>query len=110
MAISILTTNSTIQCPHGGQAVLTTVNNEVSAQRANVLLESDVHIIAGCPFTVGSSPSPCVRIDWSGGATKAQVNGTAVLLKSSIGQCLNGAGATQGVAIIVNTQQKASAL
>ena len=109
MAVNLLTTTSTIQCPHGGQAVLTTANSKVSADRATVLLESDVHTITGCPFTVASSPSPCVRIDWSGGATKAQVNGTAVLLQTSIGQCLNAAGATQGVAIVVNTQQKASA-
>ena len=110
MAIDLLTTSSTIQCPHGGQAVLTTANSRVSADHARVLLESDVHIITGCPFTVGSSPSPCVRIDWSGGASKAQVNGTSVLLKTSIGQCLNAPGGVQGVAVIVNTQMKASAL
>lgn len=110
MAIDLLTTSSTIQCPHGGQAVLTTANGRVSADRARVLLESDVHTITGCPFTVGSSPSPCVRIDWSGGASKARVNGTAVLHKTSIGQCLNAPGGVQGVAVIVNTQMKASAL
>jgi hypothetical protein len=110
VANNLLTITSTIQCPHGGQAVLTTANSKVSAERATVLLESDVHTITGCPFTVGSSPSPCVRIDWSGGATKAQVNGTAVLLKTSIGQCLNAPGGVQGVAVIVNTQMKASAL
>lgn len=109
MATDLLNRNSTIQCPHGGQALLTTANSKVSADHAAVLLESDIHTITGCPFTVGNSPSPCVRIDWSGGASMVKVNGTAVLLKTSIGQCLNGAGGLQGMAVVVNTQMKASA-
>ncbi len=110
MAIECLTTASTIMCPHGGQATLMTSNTCASAQSAKILLEPDVHTVSGCPFTVGQKYSPCVRIEWSSGASKAAVNGTAVLLRSSIGRCLNGEGATQGVATVVNTQLKVSAL
>lgn len=109
MAGNQLTTASTIMCPHGGQAVLTTANTQVSADRANVLLESDIHAIAGCPFMMGSTSSPCVRIDWSGGTRRVSINGTAALVTNSIGQCLNAAGGEQGMAVIVNTQQKVSA-
>jgi hypothetical protein len=96
-------------CPHAGQATLMTSNSNASAVGAKILLESDVHTVAGCPFMVGQKPSPCVRIEWSSGANKASVNGTTILTKSSIGECLNGEGAAQGVATIVNTQLKASA-
>lgn len=109
MGNNCLTTNSTIMCPHGGQAMLMTSNIHASAERAKILLETDVHTVTGCPFMVGQKYSPCVRIEWSSGAGKASVNGTAVLLKSSIGECFNGEGATQGVATIINTQLKASA-
>lgn len=109
MAGYCLTTASTIMCPHGGQATLMTSNTHASALGTKILLESDVHTVAGCPFMVGQKYSPCVRIEWSCGAGKASVNGTAILVKSSIGECLNGEGATQGVATIVNTQLKASA-
>ena len=105
---NILTTSSTIMCPHGGQANLITTNSKSSANRSLALLESDIHIVAGCPFTVGSKYSPCVRIEWSSGAAKVTIDGTKVLVKSSIGNCLNGEGGSQGVATIVNTQQKVS--
>ncbi len=106
---SLLTTASTIQCPHGGRAILTTSNTKGYAQSMPALLDTDVHIVAGCPFTIGSKPSPCVRIEWTAGASRASANGTAVLVESSLGKCHSPEGAMQGVAIIVNTQSKASA-
>ena len=104
---SYLTTNSTVMCPHGGQAMLMTANSAVFADRAPILLESDIHPVVGCPFTVGPKYSPCVRIEWSAGTTRTNLNGTPGLICSSIGQCYNAEGAIQGVAIIVNTQIKA---
>ncbi len=106
-----LTTSSTIQCFHGGKATLLTAKNtQVFANGAPVLLESDVHTVVGCPFTLPNGKySPCVRIEWSAGSTKTTANSTAPLLKNSIGQCYNAENAIQGVATIVNTQMKASA-
>jgi hypothetical protein len=104
-----LTTMSTIMCPHGGQALLITTQAQALADRALVLLETDIHTVVGCPFTVGQKYSPCVRIEWSAGATNVTVNGTATLTQTSIGQCFNAEGAVQGVATIVSTQQEASA-
>lgn len=106
-----LTTSSSIQCTHGGQAILTTANSHVFAEGAPVLLESDVHAVVGCPFTLpGPKYSPCVRIEWSAGAAQVTVQGTKVLVQSSIGKCISGEGAPQGVAIIASTQMKASSL
>ncbi|WP_026731135.1 hypothetical protein [Fischerella sp. PCC 9605] len=103
-----LTIKSKIICPHGGQAILFTKNTKVFADGTPVLLETDIHPVAGCPFTVGTKYSPCVRIEWSAGGEKVTVNGTAVLVKTSIGKCINAEGATQGIATIVNTQIKVS--
>jgi hypothetical protein len=107
---NILTTDSTIQCPHGGKASLMTSNAKTSAG-AQALLETDKHTVSGCLFTLpGPKPSPCMRIEWSAGASKVTVNGTAVLVESSVGKCLSPEGSPQGVATVVNTQQKASTL
>ena len=103
-----LTVASQIQCPHAGQAVLFTLNTRVLAGAAPVLLESDVHPVVGCPFTVGTKYSPCIRIEWTAGASKVTVNGTPVLVQSSIGKCISPEGAPQGIAIVVNTQMRAS--
>lgn len=105
----LLTTASTVQCPHGGQAILFTSNARVTAAGAPVLLVSDVHPVVGCPFTLpGPKPSPCVRIEWAAPAGRSDVGGTAPLVKSSVGKCISPEGAPQGVAIIVNTQTKDS--
>lgn len=106
---SILTTASTITCPHGGSANLTTANTRTTAGRAAALLETDIHTVTGCAFTIGSKPSPCLRIEWTAGAASVNVLGTPILVQSSIGTCYSPESAPQGVALMVNTQQKAMA-
>lgn len=109
MAGPILTTGSSIMCPHGGQAVLFTTNTRVTVGGMPALIETDIHPIAGCPFTIGPKYSPCIRIQWTAGASRAPVGGVNVLVQTSIGQCINAEGAPQGIAIVVNTQMRASA-
>jgi hypothetical protein len=105
----ILTTASTITCMHGGQAILLTANAKVLVDGAPALLESDIHPVAGCPFTIGPKYSPCIRIEWTAGAAKVTINGTSVLVRSSIGKCISAEGAPQGIAMIINTQTKVTA-
>ena len=69
-------------------------------RRKPVLLETDIHAVVGCPFTVGVVYMPCVTVQWEAAATSLSVNGAGVLVETSIGQCLNAAGAPQGVAIV----------
>ena len=98
-------------CTHGGTAILTTANTTVKADGAPALLESDVYSVVGCPFTVPpGKPQPCIRIEWTAGASMCKSNGTKVLVQSSVGKCISAEGATQGVAIIAQTQMKAKAM
>lgn len=105
----ILTTASQVKCTHGGTAILTTSNTMARIDNMPALLESDIHAVVGCPFTVGPKYQPCVRIEWSLGATQCKVNGTGVLVQSSIGKCYSAESIMQGVAIIAQTQAKAQA-
>lgn len=104
MAVPICTTSSTIQCPHGGMAMLLTSNSVMQVQGAFALLETDVHPVVGCPFTLGTVYHPCVRIRWSAGATQTKVNGIPVLLQTSLGLCYAADQAPQGVALIAQVQ------
>ena len=104
----ILTTASQVICTHGGKAILTTANTMMKIDSMPALLETDIHPVAGCPFTVPpGKPQPCIRIEWSAGAVMCKSNGTPVLIQSSVGKCISAEGATQGVAIIIQTQMKA---
>ena len=102
--ISMLTTASTVMCPHGGMAQLITTNTEALIDGAPVLLQTDLHPIVGCPFTPVAY-TPCVLIRWVTAATKTTIHDVPVLLQTSVGLCLNAAQAPQGTAIVVQTQQ-----
>ena len=50
------------------------------------------HPVAGCAFTIGPKYSPCVRIEWTAGASSSKMNRTAPLVQSSVGKCIGAAG------------------
>lgn len=102
----ILTTTSTVMCPHGGQAQLITTDTEMLIDGSPALLLTDIHPIVGCPFTPVAY-SPCVSIRWLTGAVQTNVHNVPVLLQTSVGLCLNAAQAPQGTALVVQVQQKA---
>lgn len=105
---SILDGGCTIQCPHSGQATVSPSNISVRVGGNPALLETDLMTISGCTFNVSGSPVPCLTIQWSSPATAVTVGGVAVLLESSVGACLNGAGAPQGTAILNGVQADVS--
>jgi hypothetical protein len=105
--IPILTTTSTVMCPHAGQAQLVTTNAEAKVDGAPMLLQTDVHPVVGCTFTPVAY-SPCVSIRWVTGATQTQIRGVPVLLQNSVGLCLNAAQVPQGTPFVVQVQTKAT--
>lgn len=107
--IPILTTTSTVQCPHGGSALLVTTNTVAKVDDAPMLLLSDQHAVVGCTFAP-SAPSPCVLIRWQNGATQTKVGTTPVLLQTSVGLCENALKVPQGPAVVVQVQQKAKGI
>lgn len=107
--IPILTTTSTVMCPHGGLAQLVTSNTEALVDGAPMLLQTDLHPIVGCPFTPVAY-SPCVSIRWLTAATQTALHNVPVLLQTSVGLCLNAAQVPQGTAVVVQVQQKAKGI
>ncbi|MES2717456.1 MAG: hypothetical protein V4795_16950 [Pseudomonadota bacterium] len=107
--IPLLSTSSTVLCPHGGQALLASSKHDLLIDGASALLQSDVHAIVGCPFAP-VAPSPCVSIRWLTGATQTAIHQVPVLLQNSVGLCLNAAQVPQGMAIVVQTQTTAKGL
>src|ERR1700755_2282982 len=106
MPSPILTTASTIMCPHGGSVTLTTSNTIAKVQGAPMLLVSDLHTVSGCPFVLPSAmPSPCMTVQWLMGAIQTNVNGVPVLLQTSVGLCISASQVPQGPPMIVNVQQ-----
>jgi hypothetical protein len=107
MGVPILDLGCSIQCPHGGRATVVTTNAVVKVGGNFALLATDVMTIAGCAFTLpGPKPSPCVTIQWTAPAQLVKVNGTPVLLQSSVGLCQSPEGLPQGPAMVAGAQTK----
>ncbi len=108
--IPILTTTSQAMCPHGGQLMLTATSDALcQIQGGYALLETDIHRVVGCPFTLPAAVyHPCVSVRWAAGATQSKVNGVPVLLKTSVGTCYAADQAPQGLAIVTQAQSVAT--
>ncbi len=111
MSGNTLTTNSTLQCPHGGSVQIISTNARVTADEGFVALATDTFIISGCPFQIPAVPSPipspCIQVMWTVPDTRNMINGTASLSQSSIGLCMSATGIPQGPVSVVNTQTRA---
>ncbi|GAB6192461.1 hypothetical protein [Desulfocastanea catecholica] len=112
MTNPLLTTASSLQCPHGGTVSIISTNIRVSADNAPLALLSDTFTISGCPFQIpigtGTVPHPCVRVQWVQANTQVMVNGTPTLSNTSSGLCLAADQAPQGMISVVQTQSKAA--
>jgi hypothetical protein len=108
MGAFILDMGCTISCPHGGQAEVIPGNTQVNVGGNFALLVEDTMLISGCSFTVGNVPQPCLTIQWTAPAASVSVNGTPVLLQTSVGLCLNEDDLPQGTAIVSGVQTKVS--
>jgi len=97
------------QCPHGGMVQFTPGSTKVGLSGKAALRVADTTTIAGCAFNVSGAPSPCMRVTWMMPAMRVAVEGSPVLLSSSIGLCVNAAGAPQGPASLSGYQTKVEA-
>lgn len=108
---ALLTTASTLQCPHGGSVSIVSANSKVQAGAA-LALATDTFTISGCPFQIpvgaGTVPHPCMTVQWVRTNTRTTVGGTPTLAQDSVGLCLAADQAPQGPVSVVQTQSAAS--
>jgi hypothetical protein len=104
----LLTAASTIMCPHGGQVSVAATNSRVTLGGAKIALATDTFTVGGCPFVVGTSPHPCMTVEWQLTAQRSTCDGAATLTTDSVGMCKAADGAVQGTAMIAATQTRAA--
>jgi hypothetical protein len=104
----LLTSASSLVCPHGGTVLATPSSAAVQAGGSPILTTADTFSIAGCSFVVGTVPQPCVSVQWIQPAAKSTRSGAATLTLASTGLCLGASQAPQGPVVISGTQSQAS--
>jgi hypothetical protein len=102
----LLDAGASITCPHGGTGAPSPSSTRVKLGGKPPLLVGDLVSIAGCAFNVSGAPSPCLRVQWVMPATRVRAEGSPVLLSSSVGLCVNAAGAPQGTALVSGFQTR----
>jgi hypothetical protein len=93
-------------CPHGGQITTLPGNPRVRVSSQPVATMADQSLVAGCVFTVGPKPQPCVRVQWLVPAVRVRAGGQPVLLQDSQGLCLSAEQIPQGPPTILVTQPR----
>jgi hypothetical protein len=89
----LLHVNATVLCMHAGQAQATVPNPRVKVSGQPTVQQPNPWMIAGCPFTTGSNPMPCVTAQWITAATRVRSGGMPLLLQDSQAVCApNGTG------------------
>lgn len=106
MGAPILQLGCMIQCPHVGMGNVVNTNTHVRVDGSYALLATDTYTIMGCPFTLGTTPHPCVSIEWLAPAQRVKVGGNPVLLQSSVGLCKAADQAVQGTATVTGVQTR----
>jgi hypothetical protein len=103
-----LTTSSILQCPHGGTVNVISTNTRTQAAGSYLLRASDTFTVAGCSFSLGSLPHPCVQVKWEQPSRQSQVEGDFTLTEESVGFCIAADQGRQGVVLINFTQAQDS--
>ncbi|MDP9190330.1 MAG: hypothetical protein M3P06_01330 [Acidobacteriota bacterium] len=93
-------------CPHGGQVTTISSNTRVLISGMQAATVSDTSMVAGCVFTAGTKPQPCVLVKWLVPAVRVKVNGQPVLLQTSAGLCQSVEQIPQGPPAILTTQTR----
>jgi hypothetical protein len=104
---ALLTTASTLMCPHGGTVTGSPGSTKATAD-AVILRATDSFSIAGCAFNVLGVAQPCTAVQWVVTAQKVKHGGDFVLTEASVGLCLGPA--PQGTVLVSATQAKVSGL
>lgn len=83
----LLHLGAAVLCAHGGTATPTAPNPRVLVSGQPTVLMTAPYAIAGCPFTTGGNPQPCVTAQWTVAAVRVTSNGQPVVLMDSQALC-----------------------
>ncbi|MEM9190799.1 MAG: hypothetical protein AAGF12_16565 [Myxococcota bacterium] len=101
MAAALITTKTTMVCPHGGTVIATKLVPGAKVMGGEVLTLADAFQITGCPFMLGNTPHPCVTIQWQPKGTGPRSPEGELLTSETIGICQGPSGAPQGTVSFV---------
>ena len=105
MGAPVLTSGSTVLCPHAGSVMLSSIEPRVKAMGQPVATLKQPDTVSACTFQVSGAPAPCVTVNWVTTATRVRAGGVPLILQNSMGLTVpNGTPVS-----VVNTQMRVMA-
>jgi len=102
----VLHTGASATCPHGAPLNIIAASPRVMVSGMPAAVLTDQGLVAGCPFTVGPKPQPCVTTRWIAGATRVIANGQPLLINPCVAICLSADQIPNGPPIILGPQTR----
>ena len=102
----LLSTSSSLICPHGGAVSIVSANNRVKVDGDFAATSTDQFTISGCTLNISGSPHPCVMVKWVEPGKQSTVLKNPTLNEASTGLCVAADQAVQGAVRIVAAQQR----
>jgi uncharacterized Zn-binding protein involved in type VI secretion len=97
-------------CPHGGQVTTIPTNVRVTVMGQPVATMNDQFLVAGCAFTVGPKPQPCVKVQWLVPSARVKVMGVPAILAPGPGLCQSVEQIPQGPPSIITVQPRVTGM
>jgi hypothetical protein len=92
-------------CTHAmGQMQIISANARVFVSGMPVATAADSGVFAGCAFTVGTKPQPCVTARWLAPASRVLVNGQPALTMPGPHLCISADQIPAGPPVIASCQ------
>ncbi len=105
MAGPLLHVGAVGTCTHGmGQMAIVSSNARVLVSGMPVATMADAGLFAGCAFTVGTKPQPCVKVQWLAPAARVLVNGSPAITMPGPMLCLSADQIPAGPPVIASCQ------
>jgi hypothetical protein len=105
----ILHAGATAMCPHGGTLTIIAASPRVTVSSMPAAVLSDQGLVAGCVFTVGVKPQPCVTTQWIMGATRVMADGQPVLITPPVAVTMSADQIPAGPPSVLQVQARAIA-
>lgn len=106
----VLHTGAVATCPHGGMLNIIAASPRVLVSGMPVAVLTDQGMVAGCAFTPGPKPQPCLTTQWIAGATRVMAMGVPVLINPPVAMCLSADMIPAGPPMIATTQMRVVAM
>ena len=95
MASAVMSSGTACTCLHGAVVTMGAGGGRALTSGREITTQADFCTVAGCPAV-----PPCVSVQWTTGASRVLLNGSPVVLHTSVGLALSAGQDVNGIVVV----------